>query len=356
MNIITIAKKNLFSYVLARTGKDLEFERQLIDLRAVESFGGEANVAPATFAQARERLINKKDLWKTFSSTYRDVYLPLITEVIPHIETLPLSHGKKRDFVHSHYDINGQVNGRMKTKKDLFKSYMPHSLTSEERSNLRSPGYEEFMYFDFCHMEVSVLQWLSGDKVLGGFLEDEGDIYKKIWQQITGTECDDIRRKKCKGIFLPVVFGLGASNLALEKNISEKTAQELIDRIHRGFPVALNWASRQTQLDEDRAIDYFGRIRHFAPNKSYLARNFAVQSPAALICMFKLVELFRNLGDSGQLCFHLHDGYCIIADKMNMKRAYEKAKEILTAELFPGLKLKVTCEVGPNLDSLEIYR
>lgn len=347
--------KNLFSYVLARTGKNLNLGRRLIDLRVLESFAGEANVAPATFAQARQRLVNKGKLWKVFSPIYKDVYLPLIKEIIPHLETLPLSHGKKRDFVHSHYEINGTANGRMKTRKALFKSYLPHSLTPEEKRNLRSPGYEEFMYFDFCHYEVSILQWLSGDEVLGDFIEDEVDIYNKIWEHITGTKCNEIRRKRCKGIFLPVVFGLGKANLAAKENISEKTAQEFIDRIHRGFPVALNWVSRQMQLDEDRAIDYFGRIRFFAPNESYLARNFAIQSPAALICMYKLVELFRNLGDLGQLCFHLHDGYCIIADGMNMKKAYVKAKEILTSESFPGLKLRVACEAGSNLDSLETY-
>jgi len=354
--------KELYSYVLAKTGKPFEIGGKVFDLKILEWYLGINLPIPESFADAKVRLakVIEHPSWVHLKNIYGTIYNPLVESVIPRIETLGIVDTQQKKRLYSHYHIDGQVNGRMKCTKNPVNGFMPHSMGSDDKEVLRPPCLEDdFISLDYKHMEVSTLQWLSGDPVLGQLLDSGNDLYEEIWTLLTTLPCNEAYRLKCKSIFLPVVYGQGVKAVAARGEMSESTAKKFVDKIYSKFPVAMSWIqNQQNNLVDGMATDVFGRCRTF--EEPYLVRNFCVQSPAAIVCLEKLVQLDhafkldKILNTKARVGFHIHDGYILFASRFEKRRVIDLAKSVLEAEslLCPGLKLKVSCQTGINLNRL----
>jgi hypothetical protein len=64
------------------------------------------------------------------------------------------------------------------------------------------------------------------------------------------------------------------------------------------------------------------------------------------------------LKDKAEIAYTVHDGYVVYATKENWKQVYKKCMDALTSEseLCPGLKLKVSCKGGRNLNDLKVIK
>lgn len=354
--LLTWNLKNLLTYIRGRTGVDYHLKGKIFDLSFLESYAGEEKDRPATFSEGMQRLLKltKNSGWSKVNTVYQQVYLPLILS-IPKIETYGLSHKSKRIRVYPHYEIDGQVNGRMKCSNISSHSFNPHNMGEQERADLRCPGFGySFLYFDFKHMEVNTLQWLSQDPKMAEILTSGRDFYEAIWEILTDSSCNSERRQLAKNFFLPVFYGLGVDALAKKLNWPVDVCKGLITRIQKHFPVAWSWMKVQQQslgLD-GAAYDYFGRRRVF--DASYKVRNFVVQSPAALVCLHKLVLLMDTPGSLANVCMHIHDGYVLSVKNEDINKTYETTKRLLESEneLYPGLHLSVDCKRGTCLNQM----
>lgn len=351
--ILTWNWKNFVSFILGRLHISPKISSGLIDLKIVESYFGIKRNAPTGFLDAlnrvRERLADGS--WQKFQDIYKKIYIPLVTEVIPELETIGILNNQK---VHAYYEINGQDNGRLLCSNFYQKGFIPHNLSLENKRELKAIDYNQiFMYFDFRSMEVNVLANLSGDEKLLELCQ-KNDVYSSIYEEITKSPCEN--RNKSKKIFLPIIYGQSAKALSESLNISFEMAQNLIVRIQEIFPKAIKYVLNfQEKLKENGFIeDFFGKKRIFSEGKEYRARNFAIQSPAALICLEKLVSLYYNLKPA-RLAYYVHDGYMIYATKENWKEIFEKSYDCLTSEsgICPGLRLKVSCLAGRDLSNLK---
>lgn len=357
-NIISWNIKNIISYFKKKTSIDVSFENIVYDLRIICSYFGLPVKKPEKFKDVKLLLdhLKKTKGWKNFEVFYEKVYHPLITKVIPDIENNCLVDVGKRQCVYSFYEIEGQSNGRMKNLKVLENGFMPHSMGNIEKENLKlTDDSDVFMYFDYKHMEVSVLEWVSKDNELSKILLKDEDLYESIWKILTHQDPSKEQRKICKNIFLPVIFGQRAKSLSKRMGISEKTASTLIYKLGQTFPVAFTWVNSQVADSNNIATDVFGRRRKFEEDELYKIKNFSIQSPSNMICLRKLIRLHEAIKDHGKICFHIHDGYCISCKKKNMKLVYNVSKDALEdqEELFPNLKLKTSCQYGTNLNKLK---
>jgi hypothetical protein len=343
--------KNLFTYVLSHTKALPNLDAKLIDLKALEAFLGFLKPMPISFLEAAERLkvIFQDTNWKKAKEIHTKIHLPLIKEVLPSLEVTPLVDSEKRQLVHAYYELEGQANGRLRCEGAYKRNYIPHTMSIEQRKKLKPNDCRSiFMYFDYSHMEVSMLQWLSKDERLEQVLGLEEDLYKVVYKLVTGGDCNsDKKREICKGFFLPVIYGMGTEGLI--RNIQKQSgievsigvAEKIISRIYGLFPRALEW------IQEQGNSDYFGRRRVFEDGR-HRVRNFVVQSPASLVCLEKLIKLHGVLKEYAKLACTIHDGYVILVDKMKEKMVEAMAKDALCSEseLCPGLKLKVICKIG----------
>jgi DNA polymerase I-like protein with 3'-5' exonuclease and polymerase domains len=150
--------------------------------------------------------------------------------------------------------------------------------------------------------------------------------------------------------------------------IASDVSERVVEQISSLFPNALSFvAEYEQQVKKDGfAKDVFGKRRSsFESGKEYLARNFAVQSPAATICLEKLIKLHYSLSNLNQFLKHkvqiaytVHDGYVLYITKENWKDVLKKSLEVLMSEseICPGLKLKVSCKGGRTLDDMKIIK
>lgn len=355
--------KSFFSYVRGRSEENFCLNGKILDIKLLEAFLGcnERN-PPLSFSEAMDRMrsILKHPSWSNLKPIYSKIHLPLITETLPRLETAGLADQKIRRNVYSSYEIEGQANGRLKCQNNFVYSFNPHTLSVEEKQYLQPTCYEDcFLYFDYKHYEVSILQWLSGDEALLRALNSGDDLYRVIWKMMRNTDdCSDKEREFCKRIFLPVVFGQGVDSLVESTKMPESTAKMLVDSIYRIFKSALDWVRRAQALDADGfCTDYFGRRRNFSsyPHK---ARNFVIQAPASIISLDKLIKLEKKVREEAAVVAHIHDGYLLTAKNKDIPRLYRVIKDVLETddELYPGLKLKTVCTFGKDLNDLKAYK
>lgn len=347
--------KNLYTYIKGRTGVDFNFNGRIIDLYFFESYLGNNFNKPKNLIDFKNRLkvLSKDVLWEQVYNIYNCVYLSLIKN-LSDIETTPLVHKIKKSKVYSYYEIDGQVNGRLKCSNYFKNCYNSHTLTFEEKSNLKPPLFDgSFISLDYKNMEVSVLQWLSKDKYMLELLETD-DFYQSVWNiLIPEVACNPTHRKTCKEIFLPVFYGMGVDSLSKKINWPINNVKKIINKIYNMFPTAMEWMiDQENSIKNNYAIDVFGRRRLF--EESYKIRNFAIQSPASLVCIDRLNKLKESLDTNVKVCMHIHDGYILFCEKSNLEKSCLKAKNVLeeTSNFYADLKLKTVCSVGRDLNDL----
>lgn len=347
--------KNLFTYILANTGGCLDFESKLLDLKLGECFVGVRERCPASFSEAVKRLKRLFDdsSWPKFKTIHQKVYLPLYSRVIPQIEVEGVFDTEKRQILFPYYEIEGQTGGRLSTQLAYENCFNPHSLSEEERIKLQPKGNGlSFLWFDYHFHEVCILAWLSQDIKLLELVSGDGDFYRKLYAHLLNEECDtDEKRAFCKDcLFLPVVYGQGAETLGERAGVSIEQAGKLISSLKAKFKTLFAWVENH-KAENGVYVDYIGRKRHFAEGEEYKYRNFIIQSPGAIFCLEKLVQLHDALQDYGKIVAHIHDGYVVRSDDKQIEAARTICLNVLEAEsgLFPGLKLKTNCKISKTL-------
>jgi hypothetical protein len=353
--------KSFASYVLGKTGKLLKVKASIIDLKVLESYVGIKNVAPKTLGEAMQRLkfLITGGLWREVESIYKNIHLPLSTSVLTHLEAIGILDTERGFKAHACYEIDGQQNGRLKCTEAFKRGFVPHAMTPALRESLKPLTFEQiFMSFDFRGMEVFVLAHLSKDENLLDLCKQK-DIYTALYEKLTGKVSDRKEdRDFAKKAFLPVIYGMSAYALSQGCGVAIDVAEMVVERIGSLFPAAFAFVSQyESQVKQHGyAKDVFGKRRGgFKEGKEYLARNFAVQSPAATICAEKLIDLHFALHGKADIAYTIHDGYVVYATKDNWKQIYKICTDILTAEsiLCPGLRMKVSCRAGRNLNDLK---
>jgi len=332
-------------------------------LKLIENFLNIRKPAPENFLEVinRVKLAVKAKSWQQI---YKTIHLPLSLRVLPVIETYPLLNEQTKRTEFPFYEIEGQISGRMNCLSKFAKCYLPHRMGPEIKAVLKPRGYNvRFLCSDFRHCEVTVLQWLSNDPKLLDILESGADLHNQIYEIVTGDTCDsENKRRISKKIFLPVMYGCGASGLAQNIGVSQNVASELISRIKTQFSTSWDWmASKQDEAKNGEVADYFGRTRTFGDKETYLARNFSVQGVAATVCQEKLIDLFSKLNtlddkDKLRLAFSVHDGFGLVCQVKSAHDSYKLVKEVCETEskLCTGLKMKVEIKFGVKLDQMKV--
>lgn len=353
--------KNFISYVLFKTKKNYVVGGKIIDLKIIESLCGRRLKTPQNYNEAFNRLkdLLQKNLWKEVENVYKNVQLPLITTVIPHLENIGILSKNSNKKLHAYYEIDGQENGRLKCVKEYKNGFVPHTMDLDFRKSILPRSENEFfLVFDYRGCEVYVLAHLAKDDELLELCKNP-DIYVALFEKMFQKKIENKNdRDFAKKIFLPVIYGQSAFALSQQHGLSIDEAEMIVQRIYDTFPKSLTYIQsfQKFLTQHGYVVDAFNRRRiNFATGKEYTVRNFAIQSPSALICLEKLVHLYFALKEKTDILYTVHDGYVVYVTKENMKMIKNLSLEILTSEsnLCPGLRLRATCRAGRNLGELK---
>lgn len=345
--------KQLFSYLRFLWSGKYENVAKVIDLKSAEAFCGKRDVVPGSWEEAIARV---KEVAGPSAVLRKRLYEPLAMEVLPGIETVGLVDVESKRRRYCSYEIEGQVNGRLLSGQINENYFNPHVMDEKEKSRLVCGNDEKFVVLDYKHMEVSVLHWLSKDKFLGQLLDSGRDFYQEVFRVISGRNCCRPQdREFAKAVFLPIHFSLQAETLAKNHGIGVRGAQMVIDAIAKNFSESMAWIEGFVEKVKGNpvVVDHFGRSRNFA-DKPWGVRNAVVQSPAAIICLDKLVSLFREL-KYGKIVASVHDGYILVVPKKEVSQCVVEARGIMlrASDFYPDLVLRLDVKVGDKLNLLE---
>lgn len=353
--------KSIFSYFLYYCSNKIEYNNNLIDLMVIEKFLGIDKKSPENFIEAVNRTKEVSN-YKNWKSLYKSLHLPLMLRVLPSLETSPILDINEKTSKFAYYEIEGQINGRLRSCNKFTRSFLPHTLGIEQKKYLKPRGEGKcFLSFDMKNCEIAVLQYLSKDEDLKNIINSGNDVYKEIYQIITEDSCDtDKKRDMAKTMFIAFIYGSGAKTLGGILGVSEGVARELINRIHNRFPISSGWMNSiyEEAKENGKIHDFFERPRNYTAETAYQARNFVVQSVAATVCLEKLIEIYYAIRKfDAQIVFSIHDGYGIVTTTKDALNVYKAVKMALETEskLCPGLFLKAECKVGMKLDSMKVF-
>ncbi len=287
---------------------------------------------------------------------YKSIYAPLICQILPDIESFSFLNEETNKLVFPTYKLEGQENGRLSCICSKKRSYNPHSL-GEDKKNYKLHLYGNTIYqFDYKNMEVSVLAALSKDERLLEIINGEKDVYENIFEIVSGCKNIADARSLGKKMFLPVIYGQTPTGMSKSLDISIDQAQiyfnKLANHFQKAFAYVESFQDKAKQFGE--VEDYFGRKRSVKIEEAYKARNFAIQSPAALICLESLVKLEKEKQHLYKIAFHVHDGYFLACKQSDMLEVYHQCKKSLESksEFMPDVKLTVSAKVGKNLEKM----
>lgn len=354
--LITWNIKNLFTYLEYHTkANESSYIPQcnIVDLKYSEAFLGIKNKSPKSLKEALDRcaVFTSNVYWKKIS---KHIYLPLALQTLPSIECHGVRDFSKRRPVYPQYEIEGQVNGRLRCQESFDDCINPHTLSPQQKKIILPLKEDEvFIELDYKHLEGSMIYWLTKDEVLRDLLL-EGDLYSGVYEKLFKKKCQSIeKRKNIKTLFLSVMFGSHAAAIAKRYKMSLTAATYLYNEICKNFSTAMEWLDNKQNalVSNPIAKDYFGRQRNFV-DKIHRRRNFEVQSPASVLCLEKLIQLQKELPNN--IIFHIHDSY-VLSSPIDIVRDVAKiAKRILQSpsNMCRGLPLKVSCKLGENLANM----
>lgn len=353
--ILTWDIKQLISYCrFHHKSQDYKkFKNKLIDLKYISHYLSLNSKKPNNYEAAVSILKTIKN-YTSWKEPYFDVLLPIATEVIPFLENKTFYNQETQQKLYSSYQIEDQLNGRLSCLKINENYFLPHSTNDDLKKQLKVKGCcgesHIFLYFDYKNMEASVLQWLSKDEELLKCLQQK-DFYDSLSQLISEKYNVPVNRQTGKMVFLPTIYGISAGALSKKLEIKYEDARGAIDVVKKAFNVSEQWLI--SKMEDEYPADCFGRKRLFEKDEKYLKRNFNIQSPAALICLHKLAEIYKHCRET--LVMSIHDGYVFCCRKQDFWKIIAQIKEILEKPIpfAEGLTLKVSCKAGFNLSELK---
>jgi DNA polymerase I-like protein with 3'-5' exonuclease and polymerase domains len=355
--------KPFFTFMQRITKKPLRLTN-IIDLGWYESYTAKASSKANLKAQIESltALFGDRELLKL----YKRIYLPLIVEVIPELESTGLVEDNLGMLVFPNYHIEGQNNGRLSTSCEYKRCYNPHSLGDDQKLNLKLINkHQMFLHMDYRNMEVVVLAHLANDITLLNIIKEKPyKVYEEIFELATGQKDFAEARNVGKKLFLPVIYGQTEGGLASSLGISREQSAIYISNLHKHFrdSFAFVEVAQKEAASNGCVIDHFGRKRILQSDETHKARNFVIQSPSALICIESLVNLYNGRYNDDKeifkIAFHVHDGYCVFADDGYMQETYKTCHNILCqpSKLIENLNLNVSSKIGKSLAKMAEIR
>ena len=294
---------------------------------------------------------------------YKHVLEPLCLRVLPEVENNPLLRRSMRHHVHTYYQVEGQVNGRLRNGGNFRYDYLTHTLSDKDKPDLIPPGFDQVYYLvDIVACDVTVLAHLSGDSRLIAMLEHPRyDVYQMLYGVIMNAPCKTSEERDfIKTTFLAFVYGAGVDGLAASLEVVPSALEEIHDRMRQTFHKAFSYVENgKAQAKEQGYLhDGFGRIRKFDEHEEHKARNYLVQSPAASFCLEYFVRLHEVArATNARLFGDFYDGFGFYCGEHEIKNLHRAVSLVFTepSKLDNRIRFSIKAKYGASLHQLSAY-
>ena len=302
------------------------------------------------------------------------------------LSTYTKLHIEPDGCVHPGFKIHGTKTGRLS-------SYSPNgqNLPYEAKKIFIAPEGWVFIQFDFSNLELVVLAYVANIKYLINVFKKGLNVHDENTKLFLGIDKAFEHWKMYRSAMKMYVFGrnyggglLGMFRRMLTEipglTMTYDELKELDENYFRLMPEYRPFVDETTDtLERTRTLkSVFGRIRIFLGPVNAIIRqglNFRIQSPAADIMGFGLIDLLKEYriakekGLKMRLCLSVHDSAVMLAPKREvlvvlkmLKRAMCKSRRIgsneisFTGEIVIGPSYQLPDDDALPIDkAIEIY-
>ncbi len=299
---------------------------------------------------------------------YREIQKLLST----YLEVLPaLADGADR--IHTHFLQIGATTGRMSSQNPNLQNI---PIRTERGRALRRAFIAEegfvLLACDYSQIELRIAAFLSGDEKLIETFHRGADVHRTVAAEVFNVppeEVNDEMRREAKAINFGILYGMGASALAVAIGGTRTNAQKFLDEYFKKFPRIreyLEGVKTGTALT-GYTKTFFGRRRYFPTLRSPLpyvraqaermAINAPIQGTSADIIKIAMARIQayiekEGIGKDAFLLLQVHDEL-VFEVREEIQDTFVRAVVALMEGVMPlsdtrGVPLRVDAKVGKN--------
>lgn len=382
--------------LLQRLGVELEQEARRLEQEIYALAGGPFQIQSpqqlATVLFDRLQLpVQKKTRSRTAYSTDSEVlqalaaehpiagkistYRSLVKLKSTYVDGLIRQVNPRTGRVHTTFVQSAVATGRLSSRDPNLQNI---PVRGELGSQLRqafvaAPGWL-LLSADYSQIELRLLAHFSEDPVLLAAFRAGEDIHRQTAAEIFGIHPElvtPLMRRQAKVINFGIIYGMSAFGLAKELGISQRLAQDFINRYFARHPGVRQYCQRL--LEQAREQGYVSTLRgRRRPVPQLTSRNhrqrqeaerIAINTPlqgsaADLIkeAMLRVDRSLKQAGLGGRLLLQIHDELILEVPQPEVaptarlvRQAMEKAAEL-------KVPLSVDIRVGPNWGDLQPWQ
>ncbi|OGK91251.1 MAG: DNA polymerase I, partial [Candidatus Rokubacteria bacterium GWF2_70_14] len=227
------------------------------------------------------------------------------------------------------------------------------------------PGWR-FVAADYSQIELRILAHVSGEESLVEAFRRGEDIHRRTASEVFGVPLDAVtseQRDVAKTTNFSVIYGVTAFGLSRGLAISQKEAQEFLDRFFTRHPKVKAYLERTVVEGRERGWvatltgrrRYLPELRSGNPNlrgfAERMATNAPIQGTAADLIKIAMVRLHRALGERGlrsRMLLQVHDELLFEAPEDEVLPLEALAAELMESSMTLAVPLKVDIKAGTD--------
>jgi DNA polymerase-1 len=286
--------------------------------------------------------------------------------------------------IHASINLAGTESGRLScSAPNLFN--IPGRGTDDGtlcRNIFVAPEGSVILEADFMQSEIRLAALLSGDPVMTGFVQSGADFHLETAKLVApsfGISPDDVTkdhwlRTASKTVNFAVLYGTGASALAMQLKINKTQAQKLMDAIFGKFHKLKQWIDQQIGFGRRKGYcrTYWhgmpARVRQLpaigeandeerssAERASY---NSIIQGSATEYTNASLGEIHRRILEEGlpaKLILTVYDSIMVEVEEGALAETAALVKEVMTGWPSGDVPMDVDMKSGRAWGALEKY-
>ena len=334
----------------------------LFDKLAITEFKKKTKTGYSTDAQVLEKLAKKYPIAKKIN-----IYRSKQKLINSYLETLPKLIYPKTNRIHTSYHQTIAATGRLSSKDPNLQNI---PIRGKDGENIRKAFVAEegndLISADYSQIELRFLAHFCQDEKLISAFKEQKDIHSETAASIFHTKQEKVdkqMRAVAKAINFGIIYGMGATKLSQEIDVSRKEASDFIETYFTKYPkirVFIEQTIAQAKK-ETVVTTILGRIRNVKAindkNKMLqammerIAVNTRIQGSAADLIKIAMINIFneyQHKKKENQMILQIHDELVFETPKQETAEVMEIIKRQMENAYLLKVPLQVEVKKGAN--------
>lgn len=292
---------------------------------------------------------------------YRELYKLTSTYCEP---LLNLAKKDENSRVFTSFLQTGTTTGRLSSRNPNLQNIPAHGrLAKDVRSAFIARDGYSLISLDYSQIELRLLAHFSRDTALLDAFKNDEDIHARTAISIFG-HSDEQNRAIAKSINFGLIYGMGASKLSDQINITRAQAKDYIERYFRAFPSIKGFLDSikisaktdgfiTTLIGRKRFFDFIKATPMQIAMQEREAVNTKFQGSAADLIKMAMVKISLITNENAKMLLQIHDELIFEVKDEYATEFGEKAKHIMQNIYTLNVPLKTSLNIAKNWGELK---